>query len=68
MVDLLLTEDIIAYDHAPDVWVYGHTHDSYDGVMWSTRLVANPMGYPNEFCIDGQNYNTFNDGPKFIEV
>jgi len=61
-------EDIIAYDHAPDVWVYGHTHDSYDGVMWSTRLVANPMGYPNEFYMGGQNYNTFKDGPKFIEV
>lgn len=60
-------EDILAYDHAPAVWIYGHTHDSGDGVMWKTRLVANPRGYPQEFSSDSE-FNSYKLSPKFIEV
>lgn len=28
-------------------WFFGHTHDSVDKVVWSTRLICNPRGYPN---------------------
>lgn len=28
------------------LWVHGHTHDSFDYVEHSTRIVANPAGYP----------------------
>lgn len=30
-------------------WMYGHTHDCADFELGTTRLVCNPMGYPNEF-------------------
>lgn len=60
-------EDILAYDHAPALWIYGHTHDSHDGTMWKTRLVSNPAGYPREFG-ETPEFNTFKQGPKFIDV
>jgi predicted phosphodiesterase len=28
-----------------DLWVHGHTHDSFDYRVKGTRVVANPMGY-----------------------
>jgi predicted phosphodiesterase len=31
------------------VWMYGHTHDAMNHKLGSTRLVCNPMGYPNEY-------------------
>jgi predicted phosphodiesterase len=34
---------------APDVWVHGHTHDSFDYRIGRTRIVCNPRGYyPDE--------------------
>lgn len=30
------------------VWLYGHTHDCADFMLGNTRLVCNPLGYPNE--------------------
>lgn len=60
-------EDILAYDHAPALWIFGHSHDSHDDRMWKTRLVSNPVGYPREFGVDSE-YNTFKQGPKFIDV
>lgn len=29
-------------------WICGHTHDPVDVVLGSTRIIANPLGYPNE--------------------
>lgn len=31
--------------HAPDMWCHGHTHDSTDYMVGTTRVVANPHGY-----------------------
>jgi predicted phosphodiesterase len=28
-----------------DLWVYGHTHESFDGLIGSTRVVSNAKGY-----------------------
>jgi predicted phosphodiesterase len=28
-----------------DVWIHGHTHESFDGVIGSTRIVSNAKGY-----------------------
>jgi hypothetical protein len=28
-----------------DVWVYGHTHESFDAVIGATRVVSNSKGY-----------------------
>ena len=30
-------------------WLFGHTHDTMDITLGNTRLVCNPMGYPNEW-------------------
>jgi hypothetical protein len=35
-------------EHQPKLWVHGHTHDRCDYMLGETRVVANPLGYPNE--------------------
>ncbi len=32
----------------PSLWIHGHFHDSYDYVVGSTRIIANPRGYEDE--------------------
>jgi Icc-related predicted phosphoesterase len=32
----------------PELWVHGHTHNSADYVVGTTRVIANPHGYGNE--------------------
>lgn len=58
-------DDILAYDHAPALWIHGHTHDSGDGVLWKTRIVCNPAGYRGEYRT---SFNWYFDAPKFIEL
>lgn len=29
----------------PAVWIFGHTHSSYDEIKYGTRFVCNPLGY-----------------------
>jgi Icc-related predicted phosphoesterase len=31
----------------PTLWVHGHTHGSIDARVGDTRIVCNPLGYPN---------------------
>jgi Icc-related predicted phosphoesterase len=38
-----LSNEII--DHGPDLWVHGHTHNSFDYMLGKTRVVVNPYGY-----------------------
>ncbi len=40
----------------PKLWIHGHTHCPIDIKIGSTRVFANPMGYPNE-----------NENPDFVE-
>lgn len=71
-------ESILAYDHAPDIWIHGHTHDTIDRELWNTRIICNPAGYRGEYATP---FNAFmkaerrEDGslravvvPKFVEV
>jgi len=37
--------DPLILDRKPKLWVHGHTHDSIDTVVGSTRIVCNPYGY-----------------------
>ncbi|GFO55874.1 hypothetical protein GMSM_28810 [Geomonas sp. Red276] len=32
-------------DHGPELWVHGHTHDSFDYIIGKTRVIVNPRGY-----------------------
>lgn len=34
--------------HPPRLWVHGHTHDNFDYTIGTTRVVCNPIGYPEE--------------------
>jgi predicted phosphodiesterase len=36
-----------AFFETPDLWVHGHTHDSFDYTVINCRIVCNPRGYPN---------------------
>lgn len=56
-------DDILAYDHAPDVWIHGHTHDTIDTKLWKTRIVCNPSGYYTE---SGSAYKQY--APTFIDL
>ncbi len=38
-----LSNEII--DHGPDLWVHGHTHNSFDYSLGKTRVIVNPYGY-----------------------
>lgn len=48
-----------------DVWIYGHTHESFDARIGSTRVVSNAKGYgpwfPRHRSWDNRHFN-----PNFI--
>ena len=46
------------------LWVHGHTHDSFDYVLNGTRVVCNPRGYAK----DGINENAGFDANLQIEI
>jgi len=39
--------------HRPELWIHGHTHVPCDYEMFCTRVLCNPLGYPNESCSEG---------------
>lgn len=56
-------DNLLGGEHAPAVWIHGHTHDSIDRILHGTRIVCNPSGYRYEY---GGVHNLF--GPKFLTV
>lgn len=58
-------DDILAYDHAPALWIHGHTHDRISTRLWKTAIECNPAGYRGEW---GTPFNTYLDGPVFIDL
>lgn len=51
-------------ESAPAVWIFGHSHDTQDLMLWKTRMVSNPAGYWGE-----TNRSEFNQyQAKFIEL
>jgi len=46
------------------LWIHGHTHDSFDYVVKGTRVVCNPRGYAR----DGVNENAAFDPDLIIQV
>lgn len=48
-------------DRQPRLWMFGHTHFAFDGLLGATRLVCNPRGYPGEL-------NTGFDPNNIIQV
>ncbi len=48
--------------HQPEVWIHGHTHSSFDYKVGDTRVVCNPQGYPEEYCLPKVGVNVGYDG------
>jgi Icc-related predicted phosphoesterase len=42
--------DMTSYisERQPKLWIHGHSHDRCDYLLGTTRVVANPLGYPSE--------------------
>lgn len=57
-------ESLLNSEFAPDYWIFGHTHDTYDTTIGKTRMLCNPKGYPNEH--DSGNYNSY--GVKALKI
>ena len=38
----------ISKDPKLKVWVYGHVHNSFEGIVGNCKLLCNPLGYPGE--------------------
>lgn len=41
-------EDVMMSDHAPALWVCGHTHQATDIAVGNTRILCNPHGFHSE--------------------
>lgn len=53
--------EILFSEHAPNLWLHGHTHDGFDYTVGRrTRVVANPAGY-----VLNRRYATTRDEFKF---
>ena len=46
------------------LWIHGHTHDSFDYVVGGTRVICNPRGYAK----NGVNENPYFDPDLIVEV
>lgn len=56
-------EHLLGDDRA-QLWIHGHTHDSFDYTVNGTRVVCNPRGYARE----GVNENAAFDAGFVVEV
>ena len=54
----------LAGGHRAELWIHGHTHDSFDYHVDGTRVVCNPRGYAK----DGVNENRAFDPHLVIDV
>jgi Icc-related predicted phosphoesterase len=45
--------DELIEDRKPAVWMHGHTHESADYMIGSTRIVCNPFGYADLGMLNG---------------
>lgn len=43
--------DILEGPHAPDLWLYGHTHDLIDARVGRTEIRSVTLGYPDELLL-----------------
>jgi predicted phosphodiesterase len=41
-------EEALIWEREPALWVHGHTHMPMDHRIGPTRVLCNPLGYPNE--------------------
>ena len=56
-------ERLIGADRV-QLWIHGHTHDSFDYMLNGTRVVCNPRGYSRE----GVNENPLFDSNFVVQI
>jgi predicted phosphodiesterase len=56
-------QDLLGQDRV-QLWIHGHTHDSFDYVVNGTRVLCNPRGYAR----NGVNENALFDPNLVVEV
>jgi hypothetical protein len=61
-------ERLMHGDRAPQVWIHGHVHKCVDQAVGSTRVVANPRGYPKFPLPRAPRENPEFDEIKIVEV
>ncbi|MBR0695336.1 metallophosphoesterase [Bradyrhizobium lablabi] len=49
-----------------DLWVYGHTHESFDALIGATRVVSNSKGYGPWLPSRQQTWDNPNFNPHFV--
>jgi len=49
--------DVLESEHAPDLWVCGHTHQGIDVKVGRTRIVANPYGFQADGSEAGNSFS-----------
>lgn len=47
----LSNEEETIYTKQPKLWIHGHMHTSFDYMIDKTRVICNPLGYPNQINI-----------------
>jgi len=50
------SEDLMGADRV-QLWIHGHTHDSFDYQVHGTRVVCNPRGYVRDGVLENENFN-----------
>jgi len=55
--------DDLIKEFSPNIWICGHCHDSFDSVIYNTRIVRNALGYLNY-----KRWNTKFNKLKYINV
>ena len=63
-VNLCFASDAEHLLQGVDLWVHGHTHDSFDYRVGATRVVCNPRGYVR----DGVQENAHFDPALVVDV
>lgn len=53
--------DDLIEERKPALFIHGHTHEPCDYKIGETRVICNPLGYPNEY--PGRHWE-----PKIVEV
>jgi len=53
-------EDLMGSERV-NLWIHGHTHNSFDYTVRGTRVVCNPRGYAKQGVVENQEFD-----PRFV--
>jgi hypothetical protein len=56
-VNLCFVSDAESLLAGVDLWVHGHTHDSFDYRVGTTRVLCNPRGYARDGMVENPRFD-----------